>query len=421
MLLSIGMVLANLVTLVFWHAVDIRKGVRQAQQSVQLVRDILELEGASDSGISQGRLLSVSLESGGAACGIIRQNGTRYTAGEGQCLAAFSDMLHAGRLSRQGSKSTVVFTHNPFFAFLAPDSYAYVWLHLPSQGQPHDGIGMVVPLFQYWRNLFQQEQVILVYVLFNAMVFSVLVFFRMRRLIMRPLDRLVDLVSHHSLSEKDVFLSYSGSGEFAQLSNALYTMVGRIQSDHEKLAETVRELESKNSELQETRNEMIKTERLAAAGQLTAGLAHEIGNPLGIVLGYVGLLKRPDLDSHEQKEYLERIEGELERIHHLIQQLLCYCRQTQVDQQRTAFSMNKMVDEVLELTRMRCGKDVHFTTRYDDQACIFATANEIRQTLLNCLLNAVDSFEGMTDTGDKHIHLATEHRVDESGEWVEDH
>ncbi|WP_084813746.1 sensor histidine kinase [Desulfogranum japonicum] len=417
-LLSIGMILANLVTLVFWHAIDIRKGVRQAQQSVKMVHEILDIDQQDNYRLNKGRLLSVSLEFGGAVCAVMQYRGATYKTGDQQCLVYFSDMLRGGLLYKENKESSVVFTHNPFFAFLAPDSYVYVWLKFSSREKPFNGIGLAIPLSRYWTNLFLQEKVILVYVLFNAMVFSVLIFFRMRRLIMRPLDRLVDLVSHHTLSEKDIFLSYSGTSEFSQLSNALYSMVDRIHSDHQKLTRTVQELENRNKELQETRNDMIKAERLAATGQLTAGLAHEIGNPLGIVLGYVGLLKRKDLQPDEQEEYLNRVEGELERIHRLIQQLLCYCRQVQMEQQRTEFSLQNMIREIVELLQVKCGQSIRFITQFDCQDIIYSSENEIRQTMLNCLLNAVDSFDKVTDVQDKYVYISTRCENDDSGKLV---
>ncbi len=71
----------------------------------------------------------------------------------------------------------------------------------------------------------------------------------------------------------------------------------RIEKDNRTLRQNVRELEEVNAELKEKNDLVVRSEKLATAGRLSAGLAHEIGNPLSIIQGYVELLGRDDLSS----------------------------------------------------------------------------------------------------------------------------
>ncbi|PIE57450.1 MAG: hypothetical protein CSA33_08170 [Desulfobulbus propionicus] len=418
-LLTLGMVLANLVTLVFWQAMEVRQGVRGGERLVRFAGQMLTSPAPQAARTDPRSLLENSLEAAEADCAMARLDGTFLHSGDQHCLTAMQHYLDQSKAADKGLEVSIHYTHNPFFTFFFPQSYAYLWLPLESEGPNRDGIGAALPLARYWGRLLQQEKLIIFYLLFNALVLSVLVFFRMQRLVMRPLDRLVDLVARHSLLEKDCFLNPNEANEFVRLSNALHGMLDQIQQDHQKLADTVRKLERNNQKLRETRKEMIQTERLAAAGQLTAGLAHEIGNPLGIVLGYIGLLKRDDLAFGEQQEYLDRIEKELERINQLIQQLLCYCRQTPVDEQCTRFNLHRLLDQVLDLVRIKCAPDIVCLTQYKAKGWICCQANEIRQTLLNCLLNAVDSFQGMSGRDDKTILITTRNLSAEGGDWLE--
>ena len=117
-------------------------------------------------------------------------------------------------------------------------------------------------------------------------------------------------------------LFFSGEqkrSEFGQLSMALNGMLYRIESDREKLRQTVTSLEAANATLVKTQKEMIRTEKIASVGRLSAGLAHEIGNPIGIVQGYVELLQQADLDPADKQQFAQRALSELDRINKLIQ------------------------------------------------------------------------------------------------------
>ena len=84
-------------------------------------------------------------------------------------------------------------------------------------------------------------------------------------------------------------------------------MIKRISEDKEKLRSTVRSLEKANFDLKQAQKEIIRAEKLASVGRLSAGIAHEIGNPMGIIIGYLDLLKQKDIEDKEKIDFTEPI------------------------------------------------------------------------------------------------------------------
>src|SRR6185503_12611369 len=88
----------------------------------------------------------------------------------------------------------------------------------------------------------------------------------------------------------------------------------------------VEALERANRELSEAQEAVVRSERLATVGRLAAGIAHELGNPLAAVGGYVDLLALGDTDPLTQEELLARASREVDRMGRIIRQLLDFAR-----------------------------------------------------------------------------------------------
>ena len=92
------------------------------------------------------------------------------------------------------------------------------------------------------------------------------------------------------------------------------------------MEEYIRTLETVNRELGRAQDEVLRSEKLASIGRLAAGVAHEVGNPTGAILGYVDLLAQGGLAKDEEKEILERTGKEAERIRRIVRELLDFSR-----------------------------------------------------------------------------------------------
>lgn len=268
-------------------------------------------------------------------------------------------------------------------------------------------VGLAGPMENFLNFVAASQRHILVYVLVNTLILTVIGFFRLTRQIIRPLDRLITVADNYQAQEPILFATYQKSNEINQLSISLNCMVQRIEHDKGVLKQTIEELAKKNRQLHENQQEMIRAEKLASVGRLAAGLAHEIGNPLGVAQGYLQLLGMDDSGKDERSDYVARALKELERVDGLIRQLLDYARTSKGEPQR--FDVQELLAELVETLRIQPfleGIRLDLALQME-QAIVFADREQLRQVILNCILNAADAIKVCQEKGDGAISLAT--------------
>ena len=207
--------------------------------------------------------------------------------------------------------------HIPFF------SRKYLVTAVPlRQNGVQGSIGAVISLQSVYDQVSQGRNIAYIYLLVNTIILTTIGLFRFIHVVVRPIEHLVTLTDAYQNDKDSPFLPDQEGNEFGQLSISLNRMLHRIDDDRQKLRETVDSLENANQQLRATQQKMVQTEKMAAIGRLAAGLAHEIGNPIGIVQGYLELLGQSGLSKDEQQQFSSRSMQELERINRLIHQLL---------------------------------------------------------------------------------------------------
>ena len=112
---------------------------------------------------------------------------------------------------------------------------------------------------------------------------------------------------------------------------AFERLAGALAEERVRLAEKVDELERANAALLEARESLVRAERLATAGQLASGIAHEVGNPLGAISGYAELARARLRDGSpaalaQAEEFAGRIAAETARIDRIVRDLLDLAR-----------------------------------------------------------------------------------------------
>jgi two-component system NtrC family sensor kinase len=235
------------------------------------------------------------------------------------------------------------------------------------------------------------------YIILGTIFFGLATFFRMDRYLIRPVQELVKIAE--SCTEENDLQFYPGRsrGPFAMVGHSIQRMVERIENDNSKLRSTVSKLQAANSQLKENRDTLVRSEKLASVGRLSAGLAHEIGNPLSIVQGYLDLLGRTDIASSEQQVFVNNARQELERIDALIRQLLDFARPAAAVKERVC--INTFIAEIIEFIKIDTvfkGCSVVLDSGPGNDA--FVTEKEsLKQVILNCLLNAVDAMEDLPE------------------------
>ncbi|MDZ4190075.1 MAG: cache domain-containing protein, partial [Hydrogenophaga sp.] len=162
--------------------------------------------------------------------------------------------------------------------------------------------------------------------------------------------------------------------------------------DH-KVAERTRELEASNASLQQAQQQLVKSEKLAAIGQLTASIAHEINNPIAVMQGNLDLI-RDTLGAHAQpvKDELKLLDEQVERMRLIVTQLLQYARPTEYAGYVETLDLNRTVDDCLVLVAHLLAQ-----TRIEVQRSLQATQRvgfnrqELQQVIINLLINALQA------------------------------
>ena len=187
----------------------------------------------------------------------------------------------------------------------------------------------------------------------------------------------------------------------AQLFQQLAASRDEIQQWNVALEKRV---EERTDELRRVQDQLIRAARLAAVGQLAAGVAHEINNPLGIILGFAQSIVEQIDEVHPLREPLTIIEREALRGRGIVQNLLDFSRQSEPSLAPT--DLSGVLDETLARLSHRIsqqGIQVEATYSHGLPA-VMADPQQMHQVFTNIILNAV---QAMSDGG----HLEVSSRV----------
>jgi len=146
------------------------------------------------------------------------------------------------------------------------------------------------------------------------------------------------------------------------------------------------------AQLNQTQNQLIQSEKMAAVGQLAFGIAHEIRNPLGIILGGVEFLEKNLVKKDGiKKEIVEKLKQSIDRANNIIVDLLRFSRTSKLEAQ--SVDICALMEDVVSLIKNQAySKDVRIVKNYTDSALsVLADPALLRQAFFNLCINAIDS------------------------------
>ena len=196
----------------------------------------------------------------------------------------------------------------------------------------------------------------------------------------RPLERLSDATKTVGKGQFDIQVPASSGDEFGQLAGSFNQMAS--------------ELSHRDKELKSAQEALVQSEKMAAFGQLGAGIAHEVKNPLAGILGLTQLCLREAEKATTQHDNLSLIEKETKRCKTIIENLLKFSRQEKISFDRV--DINRVAEDALAIVNHQMGINqvqLHHKLA-SDLPMAWGNANQIQQIFLNLMINAQQAMEG---------------------------
>jgi len=167
----------------------------------------------------------------------------------------------------------------------------------------------------------------------------------------------------------------------------------------EQLRSTVSELAASNAELASARDALTHSEKLASMGQLAAGIAHEVNNPLGVVLMYAHLIREQCTENDRMREDVSMIVEQADRCKKIVSGLLNFARQRRIARQPC--DIRDVVTRAAQSVRMPTHVRVQFSEDIDDPTAEI-DRDQISQVIINLLTNAAAA---LSDEGTIRVHI----------------
>lgn len=242
-------------------------------------------------------------------------------------------------------------------------------------------------------------------VFFAVMIGAAIVSLRWAGGIFRPLEQMEATMKRVQAGDSGARVAPPGADdevdEIGRLARHFDQLLDRVDTDTRALQRWNAELDAKvaqrSAQLAEAQGQLVKNEKLAAVGQLTASIAHEINNPIAVIQGNLDLLRELLDPAQAQRVHpeLRLIDEQIERMRLIVTQLLQFARPSEyagyieaVDSARALDDCLVLVGHLLARTNIRVQREL--------QATRTAAINrqELQQVLVNLLVNAIHAMPG---------------------------
>lgn len=323
------------------------------------------------------------------------------------------------------------------------EKWLEVIVPLHSEARVIGGIRVVSTLNEAQSYLMKKRDRAFILTFLSILIILVTLTLLFGRLVGTPIQKLIEAMSHAEKGDLEAETSIQSEDELGKLGRNFNRMLRTIRETHEQNVQLLRqvhqfneeltqkietatsELAKRNEELRllnealfESQRQLSQSEKLAAVGQVTAAMAHQIGTPLNSISGYIQLILQDGNLKPKDQERLEIIESQLDRLADSVKSFLSFTRQPK-PQFRT-LDVNEVLEELIHLSEpWFLARNVRLTTHlHPNLLPLFGDPTHLQTLFLNLITNAIDAMpqggELTIETKPVSPQFSTEDR-----EWVE--
>ena len=237
---------------------------------------------------------------------------------------------------------------------------------------------------------------ILIYLITGALLALLFTSILINRIAVKPIKEINRAINNYASNKPSTHIPVRGAKEFIELSLSFNALIKTVNEQKSTLQTQLDEIKKTSSELIKTRDQLIKSAKLASVGTLSAGVAHEIGNPIAGVLGLIDAIEHEQ--NHSQKEiYLSLIKKEIRRIDKTISDLLNFSRSAAMptDNMGSA-NLNEVLSQAANLvSAQKEFKNITVKTApLNDIPLLAISSDNLTGIFVNLLLNAGQAMNG---------------------------
>lgn len=237
---------------------------------------------------------------------------------------------------------------------------------------------------------------------------TIMLTFGFVRMIVGPVEKLAEAAEKIARGDLSQETGIDRDDEIGRLAMSFDSMVRSLKDSRQEIEEYNRTLEEKiidrTRELEDAQSQLIHSEKMAAVGQLSAGVAHELNNPLGGILGYAQytlekMSRKPFCEITEKdfdgyKKHLRDIEDQSRRCKTIVQNLLKFSRSTsKIDLSETDIN-NALLETISLIEHQLTMHKINLTTDLqDDMPLTQANSGMLQQVFTNIIINALHAME----------------------------
>ena len=268
----------------------------------------------------------------------------------------------------------------------------------PKEAKVLGVLDVIVSLDQMHQKVYAYRNEIIVLTILQISLIALCLTFLTQRLVNRPVRAMVQHAHLIGGGDLDATVKVKNRDELGELAEAFNGMTKNLKKARVELEDWGKNLENKveerTQEIKKIQSQLVRSEKLASLGELVAGIAHEINNPLTGILVFASLLSSDSKLDPSLKGDLDLIVKETQRCARIVKGLLDFSRES-MPQKKTS-SLNAIMDATLTLVCNQSSfHDINVIKEYNpDIPEMLLDPNQIEQVFINLLLNACHAIGG---------------------------